>query len=224
MLSPAASPTARPTLAASPPGFWADMFNGLQQGSIAITGANDLDSGLQLSASNLAFFTPTIRSNSATSATLNVLLIAAGPPTTLTVTDRQGASVQIQVYGQGCGRPDLLNYAQLISPAPGAKNVPTTTTTYYVEVSTWEQLPSPFEPYLHAHIAVNTSSAVDPQPTLSPATPPPNAATPAITPPPNSTIGYESGAMPPLTAGTTYTIYVYDDSCESTFNAGSFST
>jgi hypothetical protein len=217
---PPPMPTPAPAVAASPASVNANMYGGEQSFAITLSGTNL--SGLQWTAGTLSFLNVSLQQNTASTATLNVLLTSPGT-TTIDVRTANGASASIPVSAAGCGKPDALDYAALIAPPNGARSVPLTTSSYYVEVGAIPVITqSPFEPVLHAHIVVNDSSALDPQAPLAPATPPPGAASPS--PAPNGVYGYEEGAMPQLAAGNTYTVYVYDDSCEPAWYAGSFST
>ncbi len=214
------APSSMSSIAASPASLSQNLLGGSPQSfQIALTGTG-LD-GLQWSAPDLSFLSVSIGSVTATSAALNVELTSAGT-TTISVHTANGASVQIPVTSVVCGRPDLMSYARLIFPADGAHAVPVNTSSYFIEVAGMAPASSPFEPALHAHFVVNNTSTVDPQPSLSPAVPPPGAATP--NPAPTGAVGYEMGIMPQLSAATTYTVYVYDDSCQYPWNAGSFTT
>jgi|GEM_PF-4350664 len=219
------TPTPASSLVASPASISVNLLSGSPTpAQIAISGANDLNGGLQLTASDLSFLSVSAQSATATAATLNLLLVGAGS-STITVRDAQGAQVGIPVSSIPCGRPDIVDYAQLISPANGATGVSPATGTFFIEVGGAPGVTKPpFHPSLRAHFVIDTSSTVDPQGTLAPATPPPNAVTPVSTPPPGSSIGYESGVLPQLAAGNTYTAYVYHDTCELPWNAGTFST
>jgi hypothetical protein len=213
-------PTPKPIIVASPASVSTSMYGGQSTFTIALSGTNL--TGLQWTAGTLSFLSITMQQNTVSSASLNVFLSSAGT-TTITVRSANGASATIPVTGVPCGRPDALDYASLISPANGARNVALTASNYYVEVGAIAAITqSPFEPVLHAHIVVNDSSALDPQAPLTPATPPPGAASPS--PPPSGVYGYEEGTMPQLSAGNSYTVYVYDDYCESALDAGTFST
>ncbi|HKU68110.1 MAG TPA: hypothetical protein VJP85_10065 [Candidatus Baltobacteraceae bacterium] len=224
-LAPPAAPQVQPALIASPPGVALDLYAGnpAQFVTIRRSGGGDLGN-VTLSATTLSFFSAAIQSATPTSVTLAFQLYGGGS-SIVTVRDAAGESVNIPVAGIPCGRPDLTNYAALILPSNGARNVAVTTAAYYIEVGSMTgTAQGPFEPGLHAHVVVDNAATVDPLATLSPATPPPNAVTPSPAPPSNYSVGYERGTMPQLAPGHTYALYVYDDTCESPWNAGSFST
>jgi hypothetical protein len=105
----------------------------------------------------------------------------------------------------------------------GSANIPLNTSTFFIEVAGAPQA-APFEPSLHAHFVVNDRTTIDPEATLAPATPPPAIPVDLATAPPGDSVGFESGAMPQLLPGVTYTLYVYSDACQVPWKAGSFST
>lgn len=222
--SPPASQPPAHTLQASPSSINVNLLSGSPVPySIAITSpSKSALSGLQWSATDLSFFSASLQQGTATAATLNVTVIGAGN-SSVTVRDSTGDSVAIPITSIPCGRPDLLSNAQLIFPAKDARNVPLTTSAYFIEVAVPLQPSPPSFPTIHAHFVVNGTTTIDPPSPLAVATAPPNAVFPTPLPGPFAS-GIESGAMPQLAAGDKYTLYIYDDTCEIPWNAGSFST
>ncbi len=220
-----ATTTPKRTLVAAPAGLSVNLLGGTPKAFTFDITSSDASSvsDLQWSATNLSFLSASVDSVTAQSAALTVTLVGAGT-STITVRDAMGAYVAIPITSIPCGRPDIITYAALLTPANGQQLVPLATRAFYVEVAGIEGQPSPFEPALHAHIVVNHTSTVDIAAPLSPATPPPNTTMPLPSPQPGESIGYESGTLPQLDADSTYTIYLYSDTCEAPWNAGSFST
>ena len=185
---------------------------------VLISGASDLDRPLNVSLTNPALMSASVTAASPGSATVSVLRVGSGAASVV-VTDRGGASVTIPVAWTPCGRPDALTSAQLIYPQPGATGVPVNTTKlYFIAGYVFNTQTATF-----IHAAVGAHSAAEGG-QLQSATPPPGAATPTPPPIPNTTFSTWSGAPPPLQAGMTYTVYLYDDACEVPYQAGSFST
>jgi hypothetical protein len=158
----------------------------------------------------------------ATTTTVYVQPIGATNNVTITVNDLMQDEGIVTASSQACGRPDLLSFAQLLAPANGATNVPTTTSTIYVAGTTVPAvtLPPNSAPPGKLHFVID-KIATEEGTTLAAASPPPNSATPAPVPG-NTYIGAEP--MPSLAPSTTYDVYLYDDACEQPFLAGSFST
>ncbi len=213
------------SLLATPSSLSVNLLSGSPETfPITVTGSPGFNLALQLSATDFSFLSLSLQPDSPTSETLNVLVVGAGT-STITARSSDGASVSIPVTSIPCGRPDIINYAQLIFPANGAHNVPVTTAAYYVQLGGLRSVTqSPFTPPLHAHFVVNNNSTIDPQAMLVAATLPPDIPTPSPPPLANDNLGIEAGQMPQLAAGTAYTVYVYADTCETPWNIGSFST
>lgn len=212
-----------PVLIASPAAVDVNLLGGGPAPEVVTLGGSPgFANGLHWSATDLSFMSVSLQQPSSPTQSVNLYLVGAGT-SSVTVANSAGAFVSIPVTSVPCGRPDIVNYAQLISPASGAQNVSTSTPTYYVEVGGLAGITSsPFTPVLHAHFVATNQQTIDPHDALSPATPPPGASTPA--PPPNDNTGVESAAMPALNPGWTYTVYLWDDTCEAPWNAGTFST
>lgn len=222
--SPPPGPTMQGQLQASPASIQVNNLTGKPETqSISITGASDLGAHLLTRASDLSFMSMSVQSTSSSLATLNVTLYGAGS-STVTVADARGASVTIPITSVPCGRPNSVQYVQLISPPDGAKNVSSSTAAFYVQVAGFPQITtSPFNPLMNVHFVVNGTSTIDPVDRLAVATPPSDAVIPTPMQTPGG-IGYESGPMPQLSPGNSYTVYTYDDTCEGLFKAGTFST
>lgn len=164
-----------------------------------------------------------------TGATLLVSPVGAiTSPLQVDVMER-GSTAILTITSQPCGRPDFLAGAQLLDPPSGATSVPVSTASIYVSGSAPVAIstPGPYAPPGRLHFVMRGPSlGADDTPvrgsSLTYATPPPGSSTPA--PPPNTNTYYGVSAMPALTAGYTYDVYLYDDACEAPFLAGSFST
>jgi len=160
----------------------------------------------------------------ATTASISVIPIGGtASPVTVTVYDLLGDIGTFTVTSALCGRPDLLDFAQLLYPPPGAHGVSTSTSRIYVSGSSpaWVSSPGPYAPPGKLHVVVDNASTVEGT-TLAYATPPPGSATPA--PLANSNTYFGSSPLPTLTTNNKYDVYLYDDACEQPFLAGSFST
>ncbi len=224
--SPPPTTNSNSHLVASPQAIQVNNLSGapLQQ-TVTISGLLQtpyaLAAPLGATATDLSFMGVSLQSPSGTSAALQLFIVGAGSST---ITVRQGGnSVAIPVTSIPCGRPDMLQYAALVSPPSGATNVSLNTSSFLVEVAGTPQV-SPFQPALRAHFVVNNAATIDPQATLTPATPAPGTMLPVPSPPPTDSVAFESGTMPQLAPGQTYTLYVYSDSCEVPWKAGTFST
>lgn len=159
----------------------------------------------------------------ATAATIDVIPIGGGASATFSVFDLMNDGGTFTARSALCGRPDILDGAQLLYPPSGATHVPTNTPAIYVSGSEPAAVssPGPYAPPGRLHFVIDNASTEEGT-ALSYATPPPGSSTPA--PLANSDTYFGSEPMPQLVTNNVYDVYLYDDACEAPFKAGSFST
>ena len=223
-MPPSMAPTTAPTMLASPASV--DLNQGLEYlptpAPIIVSDPAGLGTGITVVNPALGSIGVSVSTTSPTTAVVSLLGVGSGVNANMQITDGRGAAAQIAVQTPQCGRPALVNFVELLAPASGSKNVPTTTPALSFAAGTNINLNGPFTPGGKLHFVVNASSTVDPPTILQAATPPPNVPTPS--PSPGETYAYLSGPPPQLLAGTKYDVYYYDDACNGDILAGSFST
>lgn len=159
----------------------------------------------------------------AASATIDVIPIGGGATATFSVFDLMNDAGTFTATSAPCGRPDILDSAQLLYPPSGATHVPANTSTIYIAGSEPAAIgsPGPYAPPGKLHFVIDNAGTEEGT-ALTYAPPPPGSATPA--PVANSNTYFGSEPMPPLVSNNVYDVYLYDDACEVPFKAGSFST
>ncbi|MDQ2663377.1 MAG: hypothetical protein M3Y18_04990 [Candidatus Eremiobacteraeota bacterium] len=214
MLAKTGSPA---TLAISPASYAFNLDQNAPQ-TITVTRSSGNFTSLTLSIADptvVGVFLPTILGSTAT---FEVIPIAHGT-TTVSATDQNGNSATVAVSTALCGRPASLVAAQLFVPATAATGVSSAIGTLY------------FVAYIvrgaalsgSAHLAVGQHGSLEGGPLVA-ATAPPGVALPTPIPLPHTTDVIVRASVPPLAAGQHYQAQIYNDTCQPSVIAGSFST
>lgn len=157
-------------------------------------------------------------------ATMALVPISVGTPVTflgttvVTVSDGQGLSTNVSVTQAVCGRPEnLVLGTTMIYPRQNSPGNPTTGTVAYVDVVS-HVAPSA----VALHVIVGTHGTLEAG-LMQPSAPPPNAG-PMPFPPAWAVSTVLAAPLPPLPAGATIRLQIYDDTCQLPLIVGSFST